>query len=577
MPGSRKISDQLTGIQARRALDEARLAGGLKIQPQEKEGEPAAEPTLISHLRVNREEARLEVRVQGSEEQMTFLARWKLFVLFIKYRNQHHESNPLEVIKLLPEKEAMTLHLQLPKYFSKVFYREFFRVYLDARLTILFRWQGAGMTLSGRLLDLSAGGCQVAMPFQLALNLVRPLPEWMQITLEFPNEEILRLEAELSYLKPDETFTQALVGWHFMPADSEQERKLFHYTLEAERELARLKHPGRSNLHASRLFRPAPKKEVKPAGKRLHPAFALVPKSYASQLQEIADQLAGQVLLLAARKPLDSAHMGKLARQFIHLLEEDTSACLLALEQPHRNIHRVFLHTFRVAARCFPLIFKVGITRRYELPAMVSLLLHDLGKLFLGHQPCFNPLKEPQPVLRQLKINQIQLLRSASELRWIPKDLGESLMVNANERLDGSGYPRGLTATRLDALSRLMGVVKVLDCLVHGYNDPVRSWQEAYQWVYKHDHWFDKNSLNTFVTHHGLRPVGSYLHYKTGKTALVSRVSDRGQLEEVVLINKQDAEGRILDGRLLSGGELQALGSPVNEKARLEFNPLKSS
>ena len=575
MVAKQKDRDQLTGIQARRALDDAQFAAGLRLQPMEKDGQPADDSWPISHLRVKRDEGLLEVKVQGSMEQMTFMARWKLFVLFIKYRNQQHESEALEVVRIQPGNESLTLFLEVPKTFSKVFYREFFRVYLDSGLEILFRAQLPQGVMSGRLLDISAGGCRAGTGFQAALQLVRPLPDFLPVTLEFPNGETATTSAQLTYLQPNDDFTQALVGWHFAHADSEAEKKFFHYTLEAERELARLKHPGKENLRRSGLFQ-RPKKEREPAAKgRLFKAYPLAPKACQTQLLQVADLLAAQVLLLAARKQLNSVRMSQLANQFIKLLDEDRSALLLILEQPQRQIHPVLLHTLRVAARCFPLLFKVGLARRYELPALVSLLLHDLGKFFLGHQPCFNPLKESRDSLRELKIQQIQLLRSASQLHWIPNDLGESLMVNANERLDGSGYPRGLTGKRLDTLSRLMGVVKVLDCLVHGYKDPARSWQEAYQWVYKKDQWFDKNALNTFVTTHGLRPVGSHLHYQSGKLGLVSRVSSRGQLEEVIVITKLDSQGRVLEGEAVRGAELQALGNPVREKARSEFNPLQ--
>lgn len=576
MAAQQKDPDQLTGLQAFRALDEARLDAGLKIQPQEREDQPADEAWPVSHLTINREEGLLEVKIQGSEEQMTFLARWNLFVLFIKYRNQLHESEGLEVVRLQPGRETLTLFLELPTRFRKVFHREFFRVYLDSRLEILCRVQLPQGVMTSRLLDLSAAGCRAGTAFQAALQLVRPLPELLQVTLEFPNGESITTPATLTYLQPNEDFSQALVGWHFVHVDNEAEKKFFRFTLEAERELARLRHPNKGNLHKSQLFQ-RPKQEVAAAKSRMRKTYSMVPKAYQSQVLQVADLLAAQVLLLAAGNKLNSSRMGQLAKLFIKLLDENHSALLLTLEQPQRKIHPVLLHSLRVAARCFPLVFKIGLTRSYELPTMVSLLMHDLGKFFLGHQPCFNPLKEPHEVLRNLKLHQIQLLRAASELHWIPRDLGESLMVNANERLDGSGYPRRLTAKRLNPLSRLMGVVKVLDCLVHGYRDPARSWQEAYQWVYKKDQWFDRNALNTFVTYYGLRPVGSHLHFQSGGLACVSQVSDRGQLEAVILIKKMDSQGNILEGETVSGAELQALGNPVKELARHEFNPLASS
>lgn len=573
MVTKQKQSDQLTGIEAHWALDEAPRAGGLKLQPMIRDNQPVDEPWVINNLLSHREKGLLEIRLQGNPEQLTLLASRRLFVLYIKYRNQLHESDALEVIRVQPGNESLTLFLEIPKQFSKVYHREFFRVHFETGLHVLIRMQLPQGVISGQLLDLSAGGCRAGIGFQAALQLVRPLPDLLSVTLEFPSGEQVSTSARLAYLQPDSAFSQALVGWHFVHQDSDSERKFFHYTLEAERELSRIKHPGKENLRKSKLFEPAPKVKAPPAKGSWRQAFRFVDPRCLGELLEIADLLAAQVLLLSARKEFHAEKMSELANRFMKLLDEDPSALQLILEQPQRKIHPVLLHTFRVAARCFPLLFKIGLTRRYELPALVSLLLHDLGKFFLGHQPCFNPLKESVDSLRKLKIQQIQLLRSASQLKWIPKDLGESLMVNANERLDGSGYPRSLDGSRLDTLARLISVSKVLDCLVHGYKDPARSWQEAYHWVYQKSQWFDKNALNTFVTTHGLRPVGSHLHFQSGELGLVTGVSSQGVLEEVMVIEKMDSQGQLLAGYAVSGSELQALGNPVKEQARSEFNP----
>lgn len=563
--------ERLVGALLRRALDAAIQQGGIKAQPLIRDDQTAMdEPWPVTHLHFDREHEQIKIELRGDEQHMGFLARWSLFRLFIKYRNLLHESDPLDVLHTEFGVEKLQLTLALPQYFSKVFHREFFRVYLESRVHIQIRLHLPGLDLLGRLEDLSAGGCRLALPPQAALQLLQPLKATPKCTLTFPSGESVTTAFQLTYLQPDEGFLYAQVGCHFSHESPDDERRFFHYTLETEREVARLTNVERVSKYPSRLFQHTEKKPDQPRRKKRHELTdteLLMPTGYAEIIQQLADQLALQVLRLNSQRKLDAARLKPLAMKLIELLENNENAIRLALQLPHPRINSTLLHTLRVATFCFPLAFKIGLARGQELPVMVSLLLHDLGKLFTSRHACLSPQQQSHETLRQMKQNQIHLLRAAAKLHWISPSIGESLLVNANERLDGSGYPRGLEADRLDPLSRAMAVCKVLDCLVHCYHDPAMRWRDAYKWVYQHDHWFDKPLLKRFIKRYGLRPVGSRLVYTSGYLACVTQVDKHGEILEVVLLQHlKNPQANIRGDRINKPEDLKALGAIHGEQ-----------
>lgn len=220
--------ERLVGALLRRALDAAIQQGGIKAQPLIRDDQTAMdEPWPVTHLHFDREHEQIKIELRGDEQHMGFLARWSLFRLFIKYRNLLHESDPLDVLHTEFGVEKLQLTLALPQYFSKVFHREFFRVYLESRVHIQIRLHLPGLDLLGRLEDLSAGGCRLALPPQAALQLLQPLKATPKCTLTFPSGESVTTAFQLTYLQPDEGFLYAQVGCHFSHESPDDERRFF--------------------------------------------------------------------------------------------------------------------------------------------------------------------------------------------------------------------------------------------------------------------------------------------------------------------------------------------------------------
>jgi hypothetical protein len=121
-------------------------------------------------------------------------------------------------------------------------------------------------------------------------------------------------------------------------------------------------------------------------------------------------------------------------------------------------------HTRRVALRAVQVGEELGLPSPRLRSLAVGGLLHDIGKLRCPDEI----LKKPGP----LTDDEYAVVRGHAEAgRRLLKELGGfgdqvlRLVQGHHERLDGSGYPRGLRETQLDLDTRILAVCDVYDAL----------------------------------------------------------------------------------------------------------------
>ena len=107
----------------------------------------------------------------------------------------------------------------------------------------------------------------------------------------------------------------------------------------------------------------------------------------------------------------------------------------------------------------------LGLPRRRLRRLALGGLLHDMGKLSVPSAV----LRKPGP-LDDAEFAEIRKHPEAGER--LLRDLGgfapevRRLVLDHHERLDGSGYPRGLRGDELDVETRILAVCDVYDALV---------------------------------------------------------------------------------------------------------------
>jgi HD-GYP domain-containing protein (c-di-GMP phosphodiesterase class II) len=147
----------------------------------------------------------------------------------------------------------------------------------------------------------------------------------------------------------------------------------------------------------------------------------------------------------------EEAYLGSRVRALmVRLAEKDTST-----EE----------HTRRVAALAVEIGEQLGLSPSRLRTLAIGGLLHDIGKLSISA----SILQKPGPLddfeYSLVKLHPERGRELLSELGGFDESVGR-LVLDHHERLDGTGYPRGLRGDDLDLGTRILSVCDVYDALV---------------------------------------------------------------------------------------------------------------
>ncbi|RLQ21813.1 DUF3391 domain-containing protein [Seongchinamella sediminis] len=183
------------------------------------------------------------------------------------------------------------------------------------------------------------------------------------------------------------------------------------------------------------------------------------------------------------------------------------------------GLHRDELETLAVGcAMC-----DVGMT---ELPAQ---MLGQANRLSEGQQR----------IIRAHPTMGAELVADSSNVNF--EVLG--IIENHHERMDGSGYPRGLQGAAIPLLARIAGLVDTYDAMITPRPwAPARTSHEAAQELLDaKGSKFQDALVEQFVQAIGLFPTGTLVELNTGEVAIVTRQNETRRLKPEIVV--------VLDGR----------------------------
>ncbi|WP_024611991.1 MULTISPECIES: HD-GYP domain-containing protein [unclassified Pseudoalteromonas] len=148
-------------------------------------------------------------------------------------------------------------------------------------------------------------------------------------------------------------------------------------------------------------------------------------------------------------------------------------------------------------------------------------LLHDLGQAKLPQGIFSKPTKVTNNELLAIKKHVAQGLALVKGEKGVTP-LMLDMIVNHHERLDGSGYPRGIEAEKLSRPARIMAIVDVYDAMTadrpHQEGDePIN----ALRYLLANKQLFDGELVQRFIKCLGVHPVGTIVKLTNERLALV--------------------------------------------------------
>jgi putative nucleotidyltransferase with HDIG domain len=123
------------------------------------------------------------------------------------------------------------------------------------------------------------------------------------------------------------------------------------------------------------------------------------------------------------------------------------------------------VHTRRVSLLAVQLAELLGLSAGRLRSLAIGGLMHDIGKLSVPSEILQKPGPLTEAEFEVIRRHPERGARLVDELGGFPREV-RRLVLDHHERLDGSGYPRGLRAEEIDLETRILTVCDVYDALV---------------------------------------------------------------------------------------------------------------
>jgi len=242
---------------------------------------------------------------------------------------------------------------------------------------------------------------------------------------------------------------------------------------------------------------------------------------------------AAQICLQSKRAVVsmfEEARMGKAvdtggAKKLVEEISDSVSrnpGALISLARLKTADDYTYMHSVAVCAMMVALSKQLGLDEEQTRSAGLSGLLHDLGKAAMPMEVLNKPGKLTDAEFNIIKTHPeegYRLLLSGNKVDPMAMDV----CLHHHEKMDGSGYPKGLKGDEISLFAKMGAVCDVYDAITSNrpYKagwDPAESLRKMAEWSNGH---FDPKVFQGFVKSLGIYPVGSLVRLTSGRLGVV--------------------------------------------------------
>ncbi|WP_249871190.1 HD-GYP domain-containing protein [Oceanobacillus saliphilus] len=203
----------------------------------------------------------------------------------------------------------------------------------------------------------------------------------------------------------------------------------------------------------------------------------------------------------------------------------------------------VFQHSLNVAIYSLA----IGVQLKYPQKALVEIgvgaMLHDVGKIFIDPDILHKP--------NRLTDQEFEIIKSHTQIGYdyLRKHSGISSVIahcayQHHERLDGSGYPRGISEKDMLPYAKLIGIADVFDAVTSNrvYRDAMLP-HEGLEILYAGAmSLFDKEMVEAFKKSIAVYPEGLAVELSDGRQGIVIRQNEELCDRPVLRIIKENGK-----------------------------------
>lgn len=271
-----------------------------------------------------------------------------------------------------------------------------------------------------------------------------------------------------------------------------------------------------------------------------------LPEPVAVETRRLAiSSVQDSMIRVSAGRPLDS----RLVREAVDLLVQDVLGApevVIALIDLKAIADHTFSHSAGVAALCVMVGKYLDLPRSDLIELGTGGLLHDIGKAYIPVELLMRPGKlsaEEFEMIKRHPTDGFNLLRRA-----FPVSIRAAHMAyQHHERLDGSGYPRGLRGDEIHVFGRICGACDTFDamCSDRAYASAVHPLEAIVYLLENKDRLYDAQVAGAIGKIVAPFPVASLVLLSTGEIAVVKSLR-AGEADRPLVQLVRDSAGQPL-------------------------------
>ncbi len=248
---------------------------------------------------------------------------------------------------------------------------------------------------------------------------------------------------------------------------------------------------------------------------------------------------------------LDMALLSEVADDMVNTLFSHGDA-MLCLARIRAKDAYLMEHSMNVAILLANFGRHLGMERDTLKQLTMGGLLHDVGKVMTPDEILHKPGKlseEEFAIMREHAMHSRLILRASAGVTDVMVDVA----ANHHERIDGTGYPRGLGADDLSVYSRMSSIVDVYDALTaeRVYKKGMPSTQAFRILLEGAGNQFDAELVSQFIKCMSIYPPGTLVLLSNQRLAIVMQRNRKEPLKPLVKVFYHASRRHYEDVKLL--------------------------